>query len=141
MRLLPALRTGLLIAALCLCAQGQDTPGKTDPINELKGLPPRASAGEYQAKAQTGAVTIRAEFVEHHVRKAPRQFGDHSGRVGYHVMPALLTVSAPNAATSAEDTRRQGMIDFFNAGANICPSYRSRPKWEWIWQRTVDRCC
>jgi hypothetical protein len=53
-----------------LWAQGQDTPGKTEPANESKGLPPRASADEYQAKAQAGAVTIGAEFVEHSVPTA-----------------------------------------------------------------------
>lgn len=57
----------LLIAALCLCAQGQDTPARTVPSIESKGMPPRASADEYQAKAQAGAVTIVADFDEHSV--------------------------------------------------------------------------
>jgi hypothetical protein len=56
-----------LIAALCLCAQGQNTPGKTTPLSEAKGLPPRATPDDYQAKAQAGAVTIAAEFVGHSV--------------------------------------------------------------------------
>ena len=52
----------MLIAALCLCAQGQSTPGK-----EAKGLPPRATPADYQAQAQAGTVTIAAEFLGHGV--------------------------------------------------------------------------
>jgi hypothetical protein len=55
-----------LIAALCLCAQGQNTPGKEAPI-EAKGMPPRATPAEYQAQAQAGTVTVAAEFKGHAV--------------------------------------------------------------------------
>src|SRR5579864_2640838 len=67
MRLSPRLRTGVLIAALCLCVQGQDTPGKDAPTSEKKGLPPRATPADYQAHAQAGSVTIAAEFTGHSV--------------------------------------------------------------------------
>jgi hypothetical protein len=55
-------RAAALIAVLCLCAQGQSTPGK-----EAKGLPPRATPADYQAQAQAGTVTIAAEFTGHGV--------------------------------------------------------------------------
>ena len=60
------MRTGVLIAALCLSIQGQNTPGKDAQI-EAKGMPPRATPAEYQAQAQAGAVTIAAEFKGHSV--------------------------------------------------------------------------
>jgi len=65
MRLSPVLKTGVWITALCLCAQGQNTPGKEAPVNESKGLPPRTAPTEYQAHAQAGTVTIAAEFTGH----------------------------------------------------------------------------
>ena len=54
--------TGLVVTALCLCAQGQDTQTK-----EIRGLPPRATPADYQAQAQAGGMTIAAEFVGHFV--------------------------------------------------------------------------
>ncbi len=66
MRLSPALRIGALIAAMCLCVQGQNTPGKKAPI-EAKGLPPRAAPADYQAHARAGTVTVAAEFKGHSV--------------------------------------------------------------------------
>jgi hypothetical protein len=77
MRLSQVLKTGVWITALCLCAQGQNppaqnppaqsTPGKDAPAGEAKGLPPRATPAEYQAQAQSGTVTLAAEFVGHAV--------------------------------------------------------------------------
>jgi hypothetical protein len=64
MRLSPALRIGLLIAAICLCVQGQNTPGKDAQI-EARGMPPRATPADYQAQAQAGTVTLAAEFKGH----------------------------------------------------------------------------
>jgi hypothetical protein len=60
------LKAGVLVAAASLCIQGQskDTPA------EAKGIPPRASAADYQAHAQVGAVTIAAEFTGHSVPTA-----------------------------------------------------------------------
>ena len=57
-----AIFTGLFVAALCLCAQGQETQ-----IKEIRGLPPRATPADYQAHAQAGDMTIAAEFVGHFV--------------------------------------------------------------------------
>jgi hypothetical protein len=76
----------LLIAALCLCAQGQNTPGGNAPANESKGLPARTSPDEYQAKAQAGAVTIAADFDEHSV---PTPDGVYSSE-DYVVVEAAL---------------------------------------------------
>lgn len=36
-------------------------------MSESKGMPPRATPDDYQAKAQAGAVTVAAEFMEHSV--------------------------------------------------------------------------
>jgi hypothetical protein len=66
MQLSPALRIGVLIAAVCLCVQAQTTPAKDAPT-EAKGMPPRATPAEYQAQAQAGTVTVAAEFKGHSV--------------------------------------------------------------------------
>jgi hypothetical protein len=66
MRLSPALRIGVLIAAICLCVQGQNTQSKDAQI-EAKGMPPRATPTDYQAQAQAGTVTVAAEFRGHSV--------------------------------------------------------------------------
>jgi len=55
---------GVLIAAVCLCVDGQSTQSK-DAQNEAKGMPPRATPGDYQAQVQAGTVTISAEFKGH----------------------------------------------------------------------------
>lgn len=67
MQLSPALRTGVRITALCLCAYGQSTPPKDLPANDAKGMTPRATPAEYQAHAQAGEVTIAAEFTGHSI--------------------------------------------------------------------------
>jgi hypothetical protein len=67
MRFSSALRTGVWIIALCLRAQGQNTPGKDAQINEGKGLPPRATPGDYETHAQAGTVMVAAEFKGHFV--------------------------------------------------------------------------
>ena len=54
-----ALKTGVFLVALCLCANGQ--------TNETKGLPPRNTAADYQAQAKAGTVTLAAEFAGHSV--------------------------------------------------------------------------
>ena len=64
MRFSSALRTGACIAALCLCVQGQNPHA---PINEEKGLPPRATPADYETHAQAGTVTVAAEFKGHSV--------------------------------------------------------------------------
>jgi hypothetical protein len=57
MQFFPALRICVLIAAICVCVQGQSTPG----------MPPRATPADYQAHAQAGTVTIAAEFTGHSI--------------------------------------------------------------------------
>src|ERR1700722_8576540 len=59
----------VLIFAVRLPAQEENTkapeaPGKD---TQAKGMPPRANPTEYQAQAQTGKVTIGAEFLGHAV--------------------------------------------------------------------------
>jgi|SRR5579872_529789 len=67
MQFIQALRTGGCFAVFCLFATGQNPPGKENPANETKGIPPRASPSEYQTQAKAGDVTIVAEFMEHSV--------------------------------------------------------------------------
>jgi hypothetical protein len=67
MRFLCASRTLLIVAALGLCAQGQDTPNREAPTNEVRGMPPRAAPGDYQAHAAAGTVTVAAEFLGHSI--------------------------------------------------------------------------
>jgi len=55
------------MAALCVCALGQNTPSKDAQIIEAKGMPARATPGDYPAHAQAGAVTIGAEFMGHSI--------------------------------------------------------------------------
>ncbi|MFN7994095.1 MAG: hypothetical protein U0Q18_10855 [Bryobacteraceae bacterium] len=50
-------RNGVVIAAFCLYAAGQ---------NQL-GIPPRATPSDYQAHAEAGTVTIAAEFTGHSI--------------------------------------------------------------------------
>jgi hypothetical protein len=57
-----AIFAGLLVTALCLCAQEQETQ-----IKEIRGLPPRATPADYQAHGQAGSMTIAAEFAGHFV--------------------------------------------------------------------------
>jgi hypothetical protein len=64
MQLFYAMRTVVLILSIGVCLKGQNTPGK-DAQTETKGIPPRATPGDYQSQAQAGAVTIAAEFTEH----------------------------------------------------------------------------
>jgi hypothetical protein len=66
MRLPPALRIVVLIAAIGICLQGQNTP-TTDAQIEAKGMPPRAAPADYQVQAQAGMVTVAAEFTGHSV--------------------------------------------------------------------------
>ncbi len=75
------LRTGALLAGICLSVQGQTAPGQsasTQPVPgqavpgketpfEAKGLPPRVSPTEYQFHTQAGSVTIAAEFTGHSI--------------------------------------------------------------------------
>ncbi|MGC9972676.1 MAG: hypothetical protein ABSE56_19005 [Bryobacteraceae bacterium] len=60
------MRTGVLIAAICLCLQGQNTQSNDAQI-DTKGLPPRATPADYQAQAQAGTVTVAAEFKGHSI--------------------------------------------------------------------------
>jgi hypothetical protein len=67
MRLPRGWRNCISIAALCLCAHGQGTSVKDAPVNETKGVPPRAAPDDYQAHAAAGKVTVAAEFLGHAV--------------------------------------------------------------------------
>ena len=60
-----ALVTGAVVSALYLFSQGLDAQTK-----EIRGLPPRATAADYQANAAAGTVTIAAEFLGHSVPTA-----------------------------------------------------------------------
>jgi hypothetical protein len=59
--------TTILIAALCLLAQQPNTPSQEQQASETRGMPARATPGDYQAHADAGKVTIGAEFFQHTV--------------------------------------------------------------------------
>ena len=59
-------KSGIWIAVLCVCAQGQAPPAK-EAAAESKGMPPRAAPTEYQTHVKVGEVTIAAEFTGHGV--------------------------------------------------------------------------
>jgi hypothetical protein len=64
MQLFSAMRTSILILSIGLCLQGQNAPTKGEQT-EIKGIPPRATPGDYSSHAQAGAVTIAAEYTGH----------------------------------------------------------------------------
>ncbi len=64
MRLFPTARILALVLSIIPYLQGQGTPSK-GAQTETKGLPPRASPSDYQSQAQTGTLTIAAEFTGH----------------------------------------------------------------------------
>ena len=66
-----ACKIGLLAGALCCFHASAQTPATTSApgtaATDTKGLPPRTTPAEYQAKAQVGNFTIAAEFRGHSV--------------------------------------------------------------------------
>lgn len=99
MRLSPELRIGFLTAAICLCVRGQNTPGKDAQI-EARGMPPRATPGDYQAQAQAGKVTLAAEFKGHSV---PTVQGTLSTEDFVVVETGLFGATGEHIKISAED--------------------------------------
>jgi hypothetical protein len=56
------------VAAVCLFAQAPTTPADSDAqASATRGMPARATPGDYQAHAPAGPVTIGAEFMQHSV--------------------------------------------------------------------------
>ena len=61
------------VAAVCLFAQVPTAPPTAPPVDsdaqasETRGMPARATPGDYQAHAPAGPVTIGAEFMQHSV--------------------------------------------------------------------------
>lgn len=69
MRLSPVWITAIIIAALSPRVYGQNTAAEDPHMNLAKGLPPRATPGDYPAQGRAGNVTIAAEFMGHSVPK------------------------------------------------------------------------
>jgi hypothetical protein len=71
MRFFPVLKIGIPVAAVCLCLQAQEPPGKNPPSKDtpvdIKGMPPRPTPADYPDQAEAGKVTIAAEFQGHAV--------------------------------------------------------------------------
>jgi hypothetical protein len=59
------MRFPLVLITFCLCLSSQPPP--KEQASENKGMPPRASAADYQAHERAGAVTIAADFAEHSI--------------------------------------------------------------------------
>ena len=79
-------------------SQGAGTP--VTPTRESQGIPPRATPGDYQFKAQAGAVTIAAEFLGHAVPTSQGTFETEDYVV---VEAALFGPSAARLTLSAGD--------------------------------------
>ena len=60
-------RAGVAIVAVAAAVLGQVALGQDAPAREAKGMPPRASAADYQAHAQAGAISVAAEFTGHSI--------------------------------------------------------------------------
>lgn len=99
MRLSTVVKIGVLIAAVCLCVQGQNTQS-TDAQIETKGMPPRATPADYQAHAQAGTLTVAAEFKGHAV---PTLQGPLSTEDYVVVETALFGPPDARTRLSAED--------------------------------------
>ena len=68
MRLFFTFGTTALIAGVYLLAQEQTAPpSQEQQASETRGMPARATPGDYQAHADAGKVTIAAEFFQHTV--------------------------------------------------------------------------
>jgi hypothetical protein len=89
---IPVLKISVFIAALCWCAQAQNS--------ETKGLPPRNAATDYQAQAKAGSVTIAAEFAGHGV---PTTQGTFSTEDYVVVETGLFGPPDARATVSADD--------------------------------------
>ncbi|HEY3454048.1 MAG TPA: hypothetical protein VGK64_05550 [Bryobacteraceae bacterium] len=73
MRLFPVSTVlGVFVGAAGLFGQGQTAEPKEPPGSQVKGVPPRAAATDYQAQAKAGDVTIAADFLGHAI---PRMEG------------------------------------------------------------------
>ncbi len=57
----------VIAAAFCVSAAGQNPPGKDAPTTETRGIPARATPGDYQSHAAAGTYTIAAEFLGHSI--------------------------------------------------------------------------
>jgi hypothetical protein len=99
MQLFHTMRTAALILSAGLCLQGQNTPGK-EAQKEGKGIPPRATPGDYQSQGRAGAVTIAAEFTGHSLPtfEGPLTTEDYVG-----VETALFGPAGAHLKISAED--------------------------------------
>jgi hypothetical protein len=75
MRISVTSKTGILIIALSLYASGRNPQSQSPPsppnkdmqAADAKGMPPRATPGDYQAQGAAGKVTVAAEFLGHSV--------------------------------------------------------------------------
>jgi len=68
-----ALVPGAFLAALSLCAQPQEAQ-----VKEVRGIPARAAASDYQSHAQAGNITIAADFDGHDVPTPDQPFSTES---------------------------------------------------------------
>lgn len=101
MRLFAVRMTCALVAAFGLYAQGQNTESQSaQQMHEVKGVPPRAAPGDYQAHAQAGTVTVAAEFMGHSV---PRLEGPLSTEDYVVVETALYGAPGAQIKVSLED--------------------------------------
>jgi hypothetical protein len=120
MRFTHRLSTGLFIGSafmssgFCLPARAQNDQDQTTKEVQVKRMPPRAAATEYQAQAQAGMVTIGAEFMGHSVPTPEHTFSTED----YIVVEAgLFGLSGAHTTLSRDDFSLR-----INGRKNVSPS-------------------
>ncbi len=83
----------------CPGAPAQNAEAPAALLNEFKGMPPRATPGDYQAHTQAGSVTLAAEFMGHSI---PRPEGPLSTE-NYVVVETGLFGAAGGKVTLSTD--------------------------------------
>jgi hypothetical protein len=124
--------TGVLMASACLLVQGQEAPGK-EMQAEIRGLPPRATPGDYQAKAQAGQVTIGAEFMEHGVPTAEGTLttDDYvSVEVGLFGPAGSRVTLTPDDFTLVLTTKKKEPLPTRQFGLVIASGSLKDPEWQ-----------
>lgn len=120
---------GVLSAALCLYAQNPatETPAAA---KEAQGIPPRATAADYQFKAQAGTITIAAEFLAHSV---PTPQGTFTSEDYVVVEAALFGPAGSTSNVSASDfSLRINGKKAATPGAHFALVFHSLKDPEWV---------
>ena len=132
-----AYRTAILVTALCLCGQAQNPQGTESRASQVRGIPPRATPGDYQAHAEAGKATIAAESLGHSI---PRPQGSPLVTEDYVVIEtglfgpagAHLTISYDDFSLRINDKKNPQSSQPFGM------VYRSLKDPDWVPPESAD---